>query len=67
METLKNLAITLLFAVVTCFWVLFGAESLPYYLENNSFLLSVSYIFTFFAFWSMWILIGTRYLNIKRN
>jgi hypothetical protein len=67
METIKTALFTVLLFVITCFWVLFSAEGFSNYFSEYNLLFVVTYILTFLLFWSVWILIGSRYINIGKG
>ena len=67
MGTIKTIILTVLLSVTTCLWVMFSAESFTSHISESNFISVVSYIFTFFLFWGLWVVIGTRYLNIKKE
>lgn len=65
MGIIKTVLFTMMLSVITCFWVLLSAEGFANYIGEMNFLYVVSYIITIFLFLGMWIVIGSRYLNIN--
>ena len=65
MEAIKTVIFTIMLSMMTCFWVLLSAKGFMNYTEELSFLYVVFYLITILLFFRMWIVVGTRYLNIN--